>query len=105
MRIHKRIIFVLTLTILASGCSMKYPKNAQEFRQMLPESMFGERETIEVNQQLTKVARNIKKKAHQSEGKKVEHLGVLPIVTFGGLEGTIPRTETVSCLAPSGGKL
>ena len=25
-------------------------------------------------------------------------------VTFGGAEGTIPRTETVSCLAPSGGK-
>jgi len=25
-------------------------------------------------------------------------------VTFGGPEGTIPRTETVSCLAPSGGK-
>jgi site-specific DNA recombinase len=29
---------------------------------------------------------------------------VLPTVTPGGAEGTIPRTETVSCLAPSGGK-
>jgi len=38
------------------------------------------------------------------QGRKMEAIGVLPIDTPSGPGGTIPRTETVSCLAPSGGK-
>ncbi len=37
-------------------------------------------------------------------GVTKERLPVLPIDTPGGPGGTIPRTETVSCLAPSGGR-
>ena len=33
-----------------------------------------------------------------------ERTGVLYSVHHGGAGGTIPRTETVSCLSPSGGK-
>ena len=36
-------------------------------------------------------------------GKTTDRVSVLPIETPSGPEGTIPRTETVSCLAPSGG--
>ena len=32
-----------------------------------------------------------------------EKIGVLPTVEYGGLEGTIARTETDSCLELSGG--
>ena len=38
------------------------------------------------------------------DGRKTDTVRVLPIDTPSGPEGTIPRTETVSCLAPSGGK-
>jgi DNA invertase Pin-like site-specific DNA recombinase len=36
-------------------------------------------------------------------GKTTDRVSVLPIDTPSGPEGTIPRTDTVSCLAPSGG--
>jgi site-specific DNA recombinase len=38
------------------------------------------------------------------EGKRMEKLGVLPVDTPSGEGGTIPRTDTVSCLTPSGGR-
>jgi len=38
------------------------------------------------------------------DGRKAETVGVLPIDTPSGPGGTIPRTETVSCLTPSGGR-
>ena len=42
---------------------MTQPKSAEEFRQMLPGSMFGKYESIEVNRPLSKVVSAFKKRA------------------------------------------
>ena len=60
---HYKIIFALLVLAFMSGCSMKYPLNATEFRQMLPGSMFGEVENVEVKRSLAKVGKSFKKKA------------------------------------------
>lgn len=58
--------------LMLSGCSMKYPMNADEFRQMLPGSMFGEVEKYEVNQPIGKIAKTIKAKANTCLSKTLQ---------------------------------
>lgn len=57
--------------LMLSGCSMKYPMNADEFRQMLPGSMFGEVEKYEVKQPIGKIARTFKAKGNTCLNKTV----------------------------------
>lgn len=65
-------IFALLVLTLMSGCSMKYPLNATEFRQMLPGSMFGKVETLEVDRSLAKIGQTYKKKAKACLHKTVQ---------------------------------
>ena len=58
-------IILLISGALSSGCSMKQAMNAEEFRQMAPQSMFGKIETFEVKQPIRKIASNFKKKAKE----------------------------------------
>jgi len=58
--------------LILSGCSMKYPMNADEFRQMLPGSMFGEVEKFEVNQPIGKIAKTFKQKADTCLSKTLQ---------------------------------
>ena len=57
---------------LVSGCSMKYPLNATEFRQMLPGSVFGEVEKVKINRSLAKISKTYKKKAKTCLSKTLQ---------------------------------
>ena len=72
MKIIRRITAALALLVLMSGCSMKYPLNANEFRQMLPGSMFGEVEKVDVNRSLAKVGKIFKKKVKACLDKTIQ---------------------------------
>ncbi len=54
------LLFVL---LASGGCSMKQPQSAQEFRQMLPGSMFGKQETVTVDRSYSKVIDTFRKRA------------------------------------------
>lgn len=54
------LIFVF---LISAGCSMKQPQSAQEFRQMLPGSMFGKQETVNINRAYSKVIDTFRKRA------------------------------------------
>lgn len=63
---------LLVLGIMLSGCSMKYPMSAEEFRKMAPESMFGEVETFEINRSMSKIAKTFKSRANACLNKRLE---------------------------------
>lgn len=61
----KRLNFtvLIFLGVFSSGCAVKQAMNAEEFRKMAPESMFGKTKTVEVKQPLFKIARAFQAKA------------------------------------------
>ena len=59
------LIALISLGFLSSGCSVKQPMNVTEFKQMVPESMFGKSEQVEVKNSLKKIAKTFKKRADQ----------------------------------------
>lgn len=65
-------VLLLSLAFVVSGCSMKYPQNPTEFRQMLPGSMFGEVEKFEVNQPISRIARVFKARANTCLNKSIK---------------------------------
>lgn len=71
MKTIKIVITFLALALM-SGCSMKYPLSADEFRQMLPGSTFGEVEKVTINRSLSKIAKTYKKKAKACLSKTIK---------------------------------
>ena len=53
----------LSITFLTSGCSIKHPQTAEEFRQGVPTAFLGTKESYTVNRSFKKVAANWKKQA------------------------------------------
>lgn len=71
MRLVTGLCLILGFLIL-TGCSMQQPKTAEEFRKMLPESMFGKHETVEVKRAYSKVVDTFKKRAGKCLNVAVE---------------------------------
>lgn len=62
---------MLVVAVLSSGCSIKHPLSAAEFRKELPGSMFGKRETFYTNRDFKDVANNFKKMAPKCLHKRI----------------------------------
>ena len=89
-----RYIYLLCfsfIVLLSSGCSMHQPQSAEEFRQMLPGSMFGKHETFEVNRSLAKVTSSFKKRAGKCLNMVVERTTTNQ---YGQVMGRINTTYT-----------
>ena len=63
---------LLIILALLSGCSMKAPLTAAEFRKELPGSMFGKKETFYVKRNFKKVANSLKKMAPKCLSKRIK---------------------------------
>jgi len=63
-------IFAL-LGVLLSGCAMKYPQTAAEFRRDIPKSSFGEVESYTVKRSFNKISATFKKQAHKCLSKRI----------------------------------
>ena len=69
----KQLLLLILYTLLIfslSGCATS-PMTADEFRQQVPNSMFGYHKTIAINRSFKKVARSLKKMAPKCLNKKV----------------------------------
>ena len=56
-------LIALTLTIILSGCAIKHPQNAREFRAAVPGAFMAKVEKYEVSQPYNEVAKRFKKMA------------------------------------------
>ncbi|MDH5426360.1 MAG: hypothetical protein OEY29_15335 [Gammaproteobacteria bacterium] len=69
----KKLLLLLILPVFFSaGCSMKMPMNPAEFRQMVPESMFGKKDSYTVNRSLSKITKTFKQKSDKCLRKSIE---------------------------------
>jgi len=62
---------LVALAVLAAGCSMTYPQNADEFRRELPGSMMGSVQTFETNRSLRDIGRTFQSRAPECLTVKV----------------------------------
>lgn len=60
---NKYLLAILVALLLSSGCSIKHPQSADEFRKGVPTAFMGEKSTYDVNRSYSKVADTFKKYA------------------------------------------
>lgn len=63
MKYPFQIVIGFCVALLTSGCSIKHPQTAEEFRQGVPGAFMGTKESYVVNQPLNKVADSWQKQA------------------------------------------
>ena len=72
LNINVLVSVVVIMLGLLSGCSIKHPQNATEFRKELPGSTFGKKETFYVKRNLKDVADSFKKMAPKCLRKRIQ---------------------------------
>jgi hypothetical protein len=65
-------LFSLCLGLILSGCAIKHPQTAAEFRKAAPGAAFGSKQSFEVNRSIARVSATFKKMAPQCLHKRVK---------------------------------
>ena len=63
---------ILCLAYVLTGCAIKHPQTAAEFRNELPGATFGSKQSFEVKRSITKVSKTFQKMAPQCLNKRVK---------------------------------
>jgi len=66
------LLLFIAASTLSTGCSFKMPMNPEEFKKMLPESMFGKTEDYNVNRSLYRIKKTFRAKTNKCFKKSVK---------------------------------
>lgn len=85
MKFYRYLTAVLAIALL-SGCGIKHPQTAEEFRKAVPGAFMGEVESFEVNRSFRAVAKSFKKRAPKCLNVRIKtvsqtHMSYQVIVT------------------------
>ena len=69
---YRILLAVLCLGFMLTGCAIKHPQSAAEFREAAPGATFGSKQSFEVKRSIARVSATFKKMAPQCLNKRVE---------------------------------
>jgi hypothetical protein len=69
---YKMFLGILCFGLILSGCAIKHPQTADEFRKAAPGASFGSKQSFEVNRSIARVSATFQKMAPQCLHKRVK---------------------------------